>query len=459
MLADVCRPDGARQLVEAHLPALTGGARSIERFEIHSVFPRPDWQVICRISFSGPGGTRSKPKLLVIHHLPGDKFAKGAARLDKQARRLGRRDESVEGLVAQSEGLGLLFYPFPLDVKLGALPEATNESRARRVVGEIYRREAGRAASSVLSCRVEPRRWVPGRRCQLQYTLELADGGCWSAFGKILRGEYSLALQRGMRAVHEVFAEHGDAALTAARPLAFLEDWNMVVQEQLPGRTLHEIILEGGATEQHMRWAAHSIAVLHNAPPQIDRVFLPADESRLINDSYRRLCDWHSDEPAFRQVFERLRSFPDPSSFGDGSLVMVHRDFHDKQVLVDENGAGLIDLDGLALGHAEIDVANFLVHLRFRGLVNGLEAATTAQWRRAFLQEYQACAQRPLNTALQRFFTARSLFRLVFLCRFRFRKAHLVPRLLQLARESVPTETGAESAAAPHAEPVAEAVG
>ena len=45
MLADVCRPDGARQLVEAHLPALTGGARSIERFEIHSVFPRPDWQV------------------------------------------------------------------------------------------------------------------------------------------------------------------------------------------------------------------------------------------------------------------------------------------------------------------------------------------------------------------------------------------------------------------------------
>ncbi|WP_396134697.1 phosphotransferase [Cellulomonas sp. ATA003] len=45
----------------------------------------------------------------------------------------------------------------------------------------------------------------------------------------------------------------------------------------------------------------------------------------------------------------------------------VHRDLHDKQLLVDGSGGiGLLDFDLAAAGEAALDLANLLVHLELR---------------------------------------------------------------------------------------------
>ncbi len=47
--------------------------------------------------------------------------------------------------------------------------------------------------------------------------------------------------------------------------------------------------------------------------------------------------------------------------------MLLHRDFFDKQVVVDADGRpGLLDFDTLAAGEAAVDVANMLVHLELR---------------------------------------------------------------------------------------------
>jgi hypothetical protein len=60
-----------------------------------------------------------------------------------------------------------------------------------------------------------------------------------------------------------------------------------------------------------------------------------------------------------------------------GPLGVLHRDLHDKQVLVGEQ-VWLIDLDTLAVGERALDLANALVHLELR-VAQGLMTRTAAQ--------------------------------------------------------------------------------
>ncbi|MFC0674732.1 aminoglycoside phosphotransferase family protein [Brachybacterium hainanense] len=64
-----------------------------------------------------------------------------------------------------------------------------------------------------------------------------------------------------------------------------------------------------------------------------------------------------------------------------GSPVLVHRDLHDGQLILDGERAGLLDFDLAALGHPALDLANLLVHLELRseqGLLADPAAATEA---------------------------------------------------------------------------------
>lgn len=46
---------------------------------------------------------------------------------------------------------------------------------------------------------------------------------------------------------------------------------------------------------------------------------------------------------------------------------LIHRDFHDGQLLVDRDRIGVLDFDLMAVGDPALDLANFLAHLELRG--------------------------------------------------------------------------------------------
>ncbi len=75
---------------------------------------------------------------------------------------------------------------------------------------------------------------------------------------------------------------------------------------------------------------------------------------------------------------------------GGSQHVVLHRDFHDKQVFVPADGPpGLLDFDTLGVGEAALDVANMLVHLELRGLQGLLGKDAAGGAARAFAHGYR----------------------------------------------------------------------
>lgn len=73
-----------------------------------------------------------------------------------------------------------------------------------------------------------------------------------------------------------------------------------------------------------------------------------------------------------------------------GQEVLLHRDLHDKQILVDGDSVGLLDLDLAAAGHAALDLANLLVHLELRARQGLLPADRLPALADALLEGYDA---------------------------------------------------------------------
>jgi aminoglycoside phosphotransferase (APT) family kinase protein len=107
--------------------------------------------------------------------------------------------------------------------------------------------------------------------------------------------------------------------------------------------------------------------------------------------------------------------------------VPVHRDFHDKQIVLDDDGRlGVLDLDTLSLGEPAIDVANLIVHFELRALQGLCTEAQVAAAAAELLEAYGPSAA--TRARLQAHADATRL-RLAFLYAFRPAWSH-VPALL-----------------------------
>ena len=434
MLGELRKASVAREFLRRNVPFFHDYRDSLQSLEVDCVFPRADWVIVYRISGPNPDRGEVEERLLVAHHFPKGKFDKAAARIRRQVRRVVRRDSQISRMVAECRAENLVIYPFPLDPKLPSLVDAASPNAFRKVVGS----QPGwlEEGQGIESCEVQPVRYVPGRRCQLRYTLHFADGRRRRVFGKIMRDGNAGRLYDSTTQVARLFEGNGAPDLTTPRPLAYMPGWGMVLQEEVKGITLHEMLQLKLADTSHMRAAARSIAVLHNGRLELDRKHLVEDEWDVVLRSYERLRSNGCDEPPFQRVLEKIRDsyveLPAPTD-----LVPVHRDFYDKQLLVNETGIALIDLDTLALGFRGIDVANFLAHLRLRALQNNTVAGKLSRWEHAFVQEYKACAASPLDSRLQFFFAATALFRLACLYRVLPQGGSWVPELLRFAEEAI----------------------
>ncbi|WP_324278236.1 aminoglycoside phosphotransferase family protein [Blastococcus brunescens] len=130
----------------------------------------------------------------------------------------------------------------------------------------------------------------------------------------------------------------------------------------MPGRPLYEL-LDTPAAVTACRALGTALAALHAAPvPHGTPVHDAAAEVAVL----RRWTDlsrtWGAaDVPGVEEVVRALAVAP------AGPPVLLHRDLHDRQVLVADNGSvGLLDFDLLAAGEPAVDLANLLVHLELR---------------------------------------------------------------------------------------------
>lgn len=192
----------------------------------------------------------------------------------------------------------------------------------------------------------------------------------------------------------------------------------------MPGRSLHHMLRDEPGTP--MEPVGELVAALHEvAVPSR----LPA---RSVDDPARwLLTSRRSPTPHLPMLESIAGSLPvlEPKA-----EVLVHGDLHDKNVFVGygdrHRGGGLIDLDGVAVGAAEDDLANLAVHLELRNL-QARTGLTVGRRTDALYRGYRSV--RPLDDERLAAIERHTWFRLAALYQYRRSGTHLVPRLLRLA--------------------------
>lgn len=194
------------------------------------------------------------------------------------------------------------------------------------------------------------------------------------------------------------------------------------------GTSMHNV-LRHRSFDEHLCAAVDMIAV---ALAELHATTAPDDLSIRTPDQPERWIETvNGAEPArcpgLAQVAERLPALP------SAPAAVTHGDLHDKNVFLHTHHVGLIDLDSVAWGAPEDDIANLAVHLQLRAL-QGSQPVSVADELVARLiersEEHRRLSRDRLVAA-----TAHTWFRLACIYCFRSASRHLVPELLRRCAE------------------------
>ncbi len=147
------------------------------------------------------------------------------------------------------------------------------------------------------------------------------------------------------------------------RVLGVCDTLHTLFMEQLPGIPLIEA---GAAQPGAWRRAGAALRALHDADIPAPG-YRAEDESEMLE---RRVAAVSALFPAlseelrgaFRRVSRELLSLPSVEPR------LVHRDFHEKQILLDEQRLWMIDFDTLALADPALDLGNLAAHIELNHL-------------------------------------------------------------------------------------------
>ena len=261
---------------------------------------------------------------------PGQWFAEPAA--CRAAARAIRREAGAQGTVAVVGDGRLLLQLGGADRKLPGLAPLLARPGATLLVHRPERRAVVRLEETTVTryAKVVP----PGRAAALAAQLTALQ----TVAGNRLR----------IPTLHAV-----DAAL------------GVVTMSALPGKPLYAL-LDHPALPAYLAAAGQALRTLHaTTPPAGTGTHDAAAEVEVLTHWLAR-----AQEVAPAQVpalVSQARPIAAALAAGGSNAVLLHRDFYDKQIIVDGDGSvGLLDFDTLATGEAALDVANALVHLELR---------------------------------------------------------------------------------------------
>ena len=284
--------------------------------------------------------------------------------------------------------LDMLVQVFPYDHRFPALrllmsgppPELEPLFLARFGTGD-WRAEAWN---------VEPVRYRVDMRAALRLTVRARD----TATGRVEQRRFYAKIYRkeeeGERTYRVLQAlcnkvSGGDAGITVAKPVAYLSELRTLLQEEVTGTSLEDILCrEEDEAIQAMRKAARALASFHLG----DDVVAPGQRSLQdevaaldgVGKLLQRACPHLGPEieEAVGAVVAGLEDVPSAP---------IHGDLKPAHVIVDGDSVALIDLDKFAMADPVVDVANLLFLLPSGASHPPLSHGGVAQ---AFVEEYFA---------------------------------------------------------------------
>lgn len=215
----------------------------------------------------------------------------------------------------------------------------------------------------------------PGRRAVVR-----VDGPAHTSFIKIVEPARIDRLVTTLRAAAAAEGDH----LKVPHIIAIDESHGFIEMTSIPGDPLATIHAEESFSRA-LQAAGAALRSLHDARPPATwpaKRHGPAEE-------FQTLSRWLDFAAAFApHVAQRLRPLIEPlrPSMPDARIeTIIHRDFHEGQVIVAEGAAGVIDFETLALGDPALDIGNMIAHLEWRSVAIDAGDSAANAWIDAFL--------------------------------------------------------------------------
>ena len=291
-----------------------------------------------------------------------------------------RQSENSQQFIINSD-LRLIVSVFPYDRKLrhlGSFAKANGRLEALADIADVC--DLAVEGVQVLAYR-------PERRAVLR--LNLSRGlASTSVIAKLGQPKKLPSIFAKLKALAENgFHANASDTITVPRPLAYIPG-KAILFEDVPGVSLHDAIGQPDFADGCGQ-AAQALKKLHRTRITDLPHYGTDDEIELLRSITARCADIYPQlEERLKQSL-RLIEQTKPVNATEEPVV-IHRDFYDKQVIIDEQRTTLLDIDTMSLGDAALDVGNFLAHLQFRGKQMPEHADSLKDGHRSFVETYNS---------------------------------------------------------------------
>jgi hypothetical protein len=285
--------------------------------------------------------------------------------------------------------LGMLVQVYPYDRRLPALPALLGGPPP--AVEEKLLAQLGPGDWHAEAWSIEPIRYRAGLAAVLRYGLQARDATTGRRderrfYAKVYRdGEGGQRAYQALQALSESAQSAGEG-FTVGKPIAYLTDLRTLLQEEVKGTSLEQLMLRGGDTRAAVLKVARALAAFNQA-------HIAAPRPRLLHDQVTalkrvgRLLQWacpHLGEEV-KTIVGAVATHLEAVSTGP-----THRDLKADHFLLDGDRLALLDLDSLVEADPVLDPATLLAQLAsmpFRFPLSHDQVRTVA---RVFAEEYFA---------------------------------------------------------------------
>ena len=325
-----------------------------------------------------------------------DVYAK-AHRVNSRKLSKSRERQKVRGPLGPGgvilDDLAIAVNAFPNDYKLDALARLVDEEARKGMLRELVSDRPDLWKAAVRTLRYKP---------ESHHVAKAATDGSERAILKFYNErEYSAGL-RGARA----FVSQGP--LRVARLLGLSNRNCILAFEWLSGPRLGEAILDPKLGFGAVATVGAALAELHAQNPEglkwwsrdaeATALLRTAAKLGFVGPHLARQADELARRIAARLVHEPPVNRP------------IHGDFSANQVLLADDGAGIVDLDTAARGDPAADLGNFIAKLERAALHGELSRSRVEALSDALLEGYRVATQRPVPARIE-LYTAAGLLR------------------------------------------------
>jgi aminoglycoside phosphotransferase (APT) family kinase protein len=155
---------------------------------------------------------------------------------------------------------------------------------------------------------------------------------------------------------------NGSSSLRLPRAVAFDRESGLVVMEEMPGAELEQM-LDALDLDRVMPRVGKMLASFHQVPRRVRKTISRRSELEKIRSAAKTIG---SVVPSLLDRAETCVTRCRKVRWADDMPgVMLHGAFRPKHVFIDGGALGLIDVDGIRMGHPAYDLAEFLSALHF----------------------------------------------------------------------------------------------